>query len=102
MKSSVVPSKTRRTKFIGLLNVGTALFLLFFILAFGSHSNAAQATQACDAIAQPGLSEVYYGTRSRNYSLHYDVGTATMLPMTDLQAGQTCYVAPTSPRHQQS
>ena len=96
MKSSVVPSKTRRTKLIGLLNVGTALFLLFFILAFCSHGNAAQATLAWDAVTQPGLSEVYYGTRSRNYPLRYDVGTTTTLPMPDLLAGQTCSVAATA------
>ncbi len=72
--------------------------LLFLLLIFGmallpiflssNHVLAAQVTLGWDANPEPDIAgyKVHYGTSSRNYSTHIDVGKATTYTVTNLQS----------------
>ena len=78
----------------------TILFsLILFLSLFPVQSaQAGQVTLAWDPNSEPDLAgyEIYYGTASRNYSFHIDVGNVTTYTLTGLQPGVTYYFAATA------
>jgi len=78
----------------------TILFsLILFLSLFPVQSaQAGQVTLAWDPNSEPDLAgyEIYYGTASRNYSFHVDVGNVTTYTLTGLQPGVTYYFAATA------
>jgi len=74
------------------------LVLSFLLILMISAASAASVKLAWDQNPESDLAgyRVYYGTKSRNYSQHVEVGKSTTCMITDLAPGTTYYFAATA------
>jgi hypothetical protein len=88
------PKKTRLKGFLSLLSrFCLPTLVLFFLLILPSVSFSAQVTLAWDPNTELNLARyrLHYGTVSRTYSQHIDVGLNLTYTLTNLNAGTTYY-----------
>ena len=72
--------------------------LALSLLVFCQNAHPAQITMAWDPNNEPDLAgyKVYYGSSSTNYEVFADVGNQTTCTLSDLEEGQTIYLAATA------
>ena len=72
--------------------------LALSLLVFCQNAHPAQITMTWDPNNEPDLAgyKVYYGSSSRNYEVFADVGNQTTCTLSDLEEGQTFYLAATA------
>ncbi|MBK8338081.1 MAG: PKD domain-containing protein [Sterolibacteriaceae bacterium] len=80
------------------VKAATAFFAVLLLSLFAIPAFAGQASLAWNASASSGVTgyKVHYGTASRNYATHLDVGGALSATVPNLTAGTTYYFAVTA------
>ena len=87
------------SRFRGWFSFSFSLLILLSIFSpLPQSAQAAQVTLAWDPNSEPDLLGyiVHYGTVSRNYQVHMDVGNNTQAAISNLQDGGTYYIAVTA------